>query len=89
MQSKNVIVFVQATQIVCYVFPILATMNPFVLMYVQELVLVNGFEQEWVNVRYFVMEETETCNIHVQIKVRNCFYFFRLKIYTALLYYQI
>ena len=70
MQYKNVSVFVQTTQIVCYVFTILVTMNRLVQMVVQELALANGFEQEWEYVLYFVMEELEPCNIRVLIKVR-------------------
>ena len=65
MQSNNVNVFVQATQIVCYVFPILVTMNLLVLMVVQERALVNGFELERVYVLYFAMEEPEPRYIHV------------------------
>ena len=77
MQSNNVNVFVQATQIVCYVFPILVTMILLVLMVVQELVLVNGFEQEWVYVLYFAMEETEPLYIHAAIKVSKSIIYFR------------
>ena len=77
MQSNNVNVFVQATQIVCYVFPILVTMNLLALMVVQELALVNGFELEWVYVLYFAMEETEPCNMHVEIKVSKSITYFR------------
>ena len=71
MQSKNVNVFVQATQIVCYVLPILVTINPLVLIIVQELVMVNGFDQEKLSVLYFVMEESEPCIIHADFKVRK------------------
>ena len=77
MQSNNVNVFVQATQIVCYVFPILVTMNLLVLIVVQELVLVNGFEQEWIFVQYFAMEETEPCDMHVEIQVSKSIVCFR------------
>ena len=76
MQSNNVNVFVQATQIVCYVFPILVTMNLLALMVVQELALVNGFEQKWVYALYFAMEETEPCNMHVEIKVSKGIIYF-------------
>ena len=71
MQQKNVNVFVQATQIVCYVFTILVSINPLVLVVVQELALVNGFGQEKFYVLYFVMEEPEPCNILAEIKVRK------------------
>ena len=77
MQSNNVNVFVQATQIVCYVFPILVTMNLLVLIVVQELALVHGFKQEGVYVLYIAMEETEPCNIHVENKVRKIIIYFR------------
>ena len=69
MQSNNVNVFVQATQIVCYVFPILVTMNVLALMVAQELALVNGFKQERVYVLYFAKEEPELLYIHAAIKV--------------------
>ena len=77
MQSNNVNVFVQATQIVCYVFPILVTMNLLVLMVVQELALVNGFKQEGVYVLHFAMEEPKPCNMHVEIKVSKSIVCFR------------
>ena len=77
MQSNNVNVFVQVTQIVCYVFPILVTMNLLVLMVVLELALVHGFKQEGVYVLYFAMEETEPCNMHVEIKVSKSIVCFR------------
>ena len=77
MQSNIVNVFVQATQIVCYVFTILVTMNLLVLMVVQERALVNGFELEWVHVLYFAMEEPEPCNMHVEIKVSKSIVCFR------------
>ena len=44
-------------------------MNPLVLMVAMELALVNGFEREWVYALYFVMEELEPWNIHVEIQV--------------------
>ena len=77
MQSNNVNVFVQATQIVCYVFTILVTMNLLVLMVVQELAMVHGFKQEGVYVLYFAMEEPEPCNMHVEIKVSKSIVCFR------------
>ena len=63
--------FVQETQIVCFVFPILVLMNSLVLRVVQELVLVNEFEAKPFHVQLFVMEVPEPCNIRVEIKVRK------------------
>ena len=77
MQSNNVNVFVQATQIVCYGFSILVTMNLLVLMVVQERALVNGFKQKWIYVLYIAMEEPEPCNMHVEIKVSKSIIYFR------------
>ena len=77
MQSNNVNVFVQTTHLVCYDLTILATMSPLVLIVVQELVLVNGFEQECMYVLRIAMEEPESLNIHVEIKVSRSIIYFR------------